>query len=188
VCAGLALPTTWSYILTRNCPTFALVLLLICRYGSGDGGAICLLCPVGTFAVGPITGPAQGCNACPTGKTTLQPGAGDLSDCVCKAGFGWNALTSFCEPCSYPKYQGHLDSNLVPVTSATKDNPHPVCLQCNLTPGWVLGNANRQCVLSTGSTLNPAVYCANQNNPLGTPFCPDPTFNCPNTAPQLACA
>lgn len=116
--------------------------------------------------------------------TTLQSVATDFADCVCAAGFGWNGTV--CAECNYPDYQGHLDENLVPVTSATKDNPHPICLQCNLSPGFVIGNANRQCLTGTGQ--GPAVYCANQNNPLGVPFCPNADCQDGRFVQQLACA
>lgn len=160
------------------------MLLLLCRYGSGDAaGSFCTLCPVGYFAVGPITGSTNGCNKCPTGQTTLQPGAGDISDCVCDAGNGWDdTAPAGCKPCAWPNYQGRLDSNLVPVTSATKENPRPPCLICNLAGTIKLGNAKRQCV-TPGDNRGPPVYCANQNNPLGV-ICSTP--NCDQTL-QYAC-
>lgn len=144
-----------------------------CKPGFALQGGRCELCAVGTYS-GSINGSAaSSCVACRPGQTTLQPGSTSSTDCVCAVGHGSDdASPQACRPCKYPRYQGHLDDNLVPVTSATKANPFPRCQVCNVghvsasSSVSVVGNPSKQCLVRG---QDKGAYCVRIDAPTGNP-------------------
>lgn len=153
-----------------------------CRYGilpgtpEGQAATSCQQCPVGTFSA--QNRGRNECQGCGAGFTTLRPGSASSTDCVCAVGFGWNGNT--CAQCNAPSYQGYLDNLGVPTTTATRQEPRPVCLVC---PGFggpqIVGGVDKRC---RAQGQGPAAYCTSatvqvcacaglNNAPLVVPTC-----------------
>lgn len=142
----------------------------------------CRPCPVGYYSA-QIRGKRE-CVACAPGYTTLQPKSGDVTACVCEAGYGSYNGADGCQACISPFYQGNLNAFGVPVTGATSANPFPACLSCSGTTDspaiQVTGSINKVC--SVGNNLLPSAYCSVANikaegapisftDPITTPAC-----------------
>lgn len=148
----------------------AMLLVLHRRYGivPDSGVEYCQLCPLGTYS-----DPAGQCEGCPTNMITLQPGQTSSTSCVCKVAHGLpsSAATAGCVPCSDSgTYQGRLDQDplnfLVPITTATPENPRPPCQKCPVDSGIYVGNVKKEC-LGSGTDTGPGAYCVNRAWPTG---------------------
>lgn len=144
-----------------------------CARRYGLTGNKCLLCPIGQYSAGNNGATSSTCGSCPAGMTTLQLGSSSSTDCVCKVGYGSSlAAPTTCDACLFPKYQGHLDINAMPVTSATIENPYPLCQQCKTggTDPGVVGNAVKACL---SANQDGGAYCVSVTmpGPGGVPPC-----------------
>jgi hypothetical protein len=156
-----------------------------CRFGydtSVDASPpICKQCPLKQYS---NVDTGRQCESCPVGMTTLQPGATSQNECVCEAGYGRDITgldSGGCDPCGKPFYQGVLDRNLQAVTTATLQNPRPLCQKCPDSTGagafMVVGTPDRRCLANVGD--QPGAFCSNKDvSPQGLA----------GTATQRACA
>lgn len=73
-----------------------------CACRPGFGGDPCARCEVGLYSLDPSIDQSHApCRPCPSGKTTLNHSATDVSHCVCQPGHGTAdaSLEAICEPC-----------------------------------------------------------------------------------------
>lgn len=142
--------------------TMLLCCCCTCRFGYNPAAKVrvCNECPVEYYS---NVGTQGVCWKCPGGMTTLKPGATTSTDCVCKVGHGRDVTGTDeggCDPCLYPFYQGVLNQNLQPVTTATPETPRPLCLKCSSSTltYMVIGDPERKCVVTDGTKGS---YCVN---------------------------
>ncbi|KJE94763.1 keratin-associated protein 5-4 [Capsaspora owczarzaki ATCC 30864] len=99
------------------------------KYSSGTRNVRCTSCPVNTYQ---DTQGQSSCDPCPANSTTLTlQGATSIQQCICDAGFRWEATLLLCMPCDPgSKCQDGIQTSCLP----GQYQPNPARSSCRNCP------------------------------------------------------
>jgi hypothetical protein len=116
----------------------------------------CIVCPVGTMS---DTGSAS-CSSCPTNMTTanISEFVGDLSQCSCKEGYGFNGHGS-CEACTAGQFKNTVSNSTCSTCALGSFSGHVAATECTSCLANEVTSAvgSSRCACAAGYAQNESV-------------------------------